>query len=128
MIKSRQLVPKYDKKSPASAQCLIYLYLSLKAGLSVRGVELDDPAVLAAPRDDGAVLQDADGEDGAVVDLPQGLGHRVVAPAPHEHVAVRVACIDGDTHSRTMIQKCAIFSQFQLSPEESRTIHCNGHC
>ena len=36
-------------------------------------------------------LEDADGEDGPVVHLPDDLGDRVVAAAPDEHRAVAVA-------------------------------------
>ena len=65
--------------------------LRLQPRLPVERVELDDPAVPAAPRDDGPVLEHADGEDGAVVDLPDDLGHGVVSSAPDEHVAVAVS-------------------------------------
>ena len=65
--------------------------LRLQPHLAVQSVKLDNPRVPAAARDDGAVLEDADGEDRAVVDLPDDLGHGVVAPAPDEHVAVTVA-------------------------------------
>ena len=65
--------------------------LRLRPHFPVGCVEQDKPAVLASPGDDGAVLEDADGEDGSVVHLPQGLGHSVEAPSPDEDVPVGVA-------------------------------------
>ena len=64
--------------------------LGLRPHFPVGCVKEDEPSVLASPGDDGAVLEDADGEDGSVVHLPQGLGHSVEAPSPDEDVAVGV--------------------------------------
>ena len=68
--------------------------LSFQPRLSVQGIKLDDTTVSASASDDGAVLEDADGEDGAVVDFPDDLGDGVVAPAPDEDVAIAVTSDD----------------------------------
>ena len=68
--------------------------LRLQPHLAVQSVKLDNPRVPASARDDRAVLEDADGEDRAVVDLPDDLGHSIVASAPDEHIAVAVSCDD----------------------------------
>ena len=57
----------------------------------VDGLELRQlHAGLAAAGDHGPVLGDAEAKDGPLVGRPDGLGDRVVAPAPHKDVAVRV--------------------------------------
>ena len=66
-------------------------YLSFKPGLSVGRVKLDQPSIFSTSSNDGTILENADGEDGAVVDLAQGLRDGIVAAAPDEDVPVGVA-------------------------------------
>ena len=86
--------------------------LSLQSRLPVQRVKLDNPAIPASAGDDGTILEDADGEDGAVMDLPDDLGDSVVPPAPDEDIAVAVA---GDDVSITGIgQTCHVLGFISL--------------
>ena len=86
---------KQQLAAPALAQgsyaAQVLWKLRLHPSLAVECVELHNPAVFAAAGDDAAVLEDTDGEDGAVVHLPHHLSHCVVAASPDKHVAVGVA-------------------------------------
>ena len=70
--------------APVTRQCRLF------ASLFVRGIVHHNATVLAAAGDHGPVLGDAEAKDGPLVGRPDGLGDRVVAPAPHKDVAVRV--------------------------------------
>ena len=84
-----QLAASALAESSDAAQ--VFRQLSFHPCLTVQCVKLHNPTVLSPASDDAAVLEDTDGEDRAVVHLPHHLGDSVVAPAPDEDVAVRVA-------------------------------------
>ena len=85
----QQLAPPALAESADAPQ--VFRQLGFHPRLAVQRVKLHNPTVLSPAGDDAAVLEHADGEDGAVVHLPHHLGDGVVAPAPDEHVAVGVA-------------------------------------
>ena len=85
----QQLAPPALAQGPDAPQ--VFGQLSLHPCLAVERVKLHNPTVLSTASDDATVLEDTDGEDGAVVHLPHHLGDGVVAPSPDEHVAVGVA-------------------------------------
>ena len=91
--------------------------LRLQTHLAVQSVKLDDPGVPAAARDDGAVLEDADGEDGAVVDLPDDLRDGVVASAPDEDVAIAVT--SDDVSVTSIGQTCHVLGLISLIKDSS---------
>ena len=68
----------------------MFWQLSLKSCFPVQCIKLDQAAVSAATSDDGAILENTDGEDGAIMDLPDHFGHCIVASAPDKDIAIGV--------------------------------------
>ncbi len=66
-------------------------YLGLHSCSLVGRVKLDESAVFASASDDGTILENANAEDGTIVDLAEGLCHSIVATAPDKHVTIRVS-------------------------------------
>ena len=91
--------------------------LSFQPRLSVQGIKLDDPTVSSSASDDGAVLEDADGEDGTVVDLPDDLRDGVVASAPDEDVAIAVT--SDDVSVTSIGQTCHVLGLISLIKDSS---------
>ena len=91
--------------------------LSFQPRLSVQGIKLDDPTVSSSASDHGAVLEDADGEDGTVVDLPDDLRDGVVASAPDEDVAIAVT--SDDVSVTSIGQTCHVLGLISLIKDSS---------
>ena len=91
--------------------------LSFQPRLSVQCIKLDDPTVSSSASDHGAVLEDADGEDGTVVDLPDDLRDGVVASAPDEDVAIAVT--SDDVPVTSIGQTCHVLGLISLIKDSS---------
>ena len=68
----------------------MFWQLSLQPSFPVQCIKLDKATIPATTGDDGTILENTDGEDGTIMDLPDDLGHCIVASAPDKHIAIGV--------------------------------------